>query len=167
MLKEALLSLESVAPTVMALGTKAGEKLHALLFSLPAATTTTTPALTAASMAFLYVDDVPGPPRLMLATAGFGPEVTTQSRDPVIHEVYPDPESLRTLHPWTMEAFATPSVEPEVVPPQCVPWPWASREQVVEEGLHVWRPLPLVASRVGTPRPPKSLWVARTPVSRM
>jgi len=87
LLKEALLSFESVAPTVMALGTKAGDLVHASVFSLPAATTTTTPELTAALIAFLYALDVPGPPRLMLITAGFEPLLTTQSMDPVIQEV--------------------------------------------------------------------------------
>merc|ERR1719416_151126 len=43
----------SVEPTVMAAGTKAGEKRHASLLELPPATTTTTPEFTAAFTASL------------------------------------------------------------------------------------------------------------------
>jgi len=44
-------SVEVVDPTVMAFGTKAGEKRQASLLLLPPATTTVTPAFTAASTA--------------------------------------------------------------------------------------------------------------------
>lgn len=46
--KDALLSLRSVAPTVQTAGAEAGEALRASMPSLPAATATKTPALTAA-----------------------------------------------------------------------------------------------------------------------
>merc|ERR1719468_478787 len=50
----------------MAFGTKAGEKPHASEFEFPDATTTTTPASTAASTATLIANWVPRPPKLML-----------------------------------------------------------------------------------------------------
>ena len=58
-----------VAPTVMALGAREGELLHAFVLLFPAATAMTTPSLitfcTAVSSAVFAL-----PPRLMLATAG-------------------------------------------------------------------------------------------------
>jgi hypothetical protein len=48
--KEDLLCRESVDPTVIAKGVKAGEKLHASELLLPAATTTVMPAFDAAPM---------------------------------------------------------------------------------------------------------------------
>jgi len=53
LLKDDRLSADVVEPTVIAEGTKAGEKPHASLLSLPPATTTTTPLFTAASTAVL------------------------------------------------------------------------------------------------------------------
>jgi len=70
LLKEDRESLESVDPTVIAEGTKAGEKLHASEFSFPAATTTVIPASTARFTAASSTFDPPLPPRLMLITAG-------------------------------------------------------------------------------------------------
>ena len=55
-----LWSVMVVEPTVMAEGAEAGDLLHASPPSLPAATTTTTPALVALSMAaFVEVERLP------------------------------------------------------------------------------------------------------------
>jgi len=70
LLKEDRLSEAVVEPTVIAEGTKAGEKPQASLLSLPPATTTTTPLFTAASTAVLMACWVPGPPSDIDATAG-------------------------------------------------------------------------------------------------
>jgi hypothetical protein len=59
-----------VAPTVIAVGSLAGEKLHASRFSLPAATTIVTPAAEAPATAAFTLVLFP-PPNDMLATAGF------------------------------------------------------------------------------------------------
>ena len=63
-------SVFEVAPTVIALGTRAGEELHAFVLLFPAATAYVTPSLmdltTASSMTVAV-----GPPKLMLATAGW------------------------------------------------------------------------------------------------
>lgn len=67
-----------VAPTVMALGVDAGEKLHALRLSFPAATTIVTPANTAFATAVFTLVDWP-PPSDMLATAGRSELPATQS----------------------------------------------------------------------------------------
>merc|ERR1719232_2576243 len=64
----------------MAEGTKAGENLQASWLSFPPATTTVTPAPTAASTASLMALWVPRPPRLMLATAGRSWFCANQSR---------------------------------------------------------------------------------------
>lgn len=78
--KEERASREVVAPMVIALGTKAGENPQASLLSFPAATTTVTPAFTAASVASFMACSVPGPPKLMLATAGRTLCVDSQSK---------------------------------------------------------------------------------------
>ena len=67
--KTARLSVLSLAPTVIAPGTRAGERRQALLFSLPADTTTWKPAssrLRTASSSIGWASA----PRLMLTTAG-------------------------------------------------------------------------------------------------
>ena len=58
-----------VDPTVMAFGAEAGERVQALVLSLPAATTMVTPSSIARWTATFTVEFC-GPPRLMLATAG-------------------------------------------------------------------------------------------------
>ena len=62
-------SVVVVDPTVIALGARAGEKLHALALLLPAATAYVTPSATEFATAVSSADDAL-PPRLMLATAG-------------------------------------------------------------------------------------------------
>jgi hypothetical protein len=57
-----------VAPTVMAFMADAGDLVHALVRSFPAATTTVIPALTSLSTASFTALDLP-PPILKLSTA--------------------------------------------------------------------------------------------------
>merc|ERR1740121_127777 len=75
----------------------AGEKLHASLFSFPAATLTTTPAFVAALIALSWEEEVPDPPRLMLMTAGFLPLDVTQSMAETCQELDPEPLSPKVL----------------------------------------------------------------------
>ena len=62
-------SVVVVEPTVIALGSRDGETLHAFWFSFPAATAKVTPSATAPATALSTADEA-APPRLMLATAG-------------------------------------------------------------------------------------------------
>merc|ERR1719464_2405832 len=64
----------------MALGTKAGVNSQASLLLFPPATTTVTPASTAASTASAMACWVPLPPKLIDATAGRVGLVANQSR---------------------------------------------------------------------------------------
>lgn len=66
---EARLSTDVEAATVMASGALAGDRVHALEFSLPAATTYVMPSATARATAALTALLAP-PPKLMFATAG-------------------------------------------------------------------------------------------------
>jgi len=75
-------SWDVVEPTVMADGMNAGENSHESSSELPPATTTTTLALVAASTASFIADWTPGPPKLMLATAGRRLLVANQSNAP-------------------------------------------------------------------------------------
>lgn len=75
--KEALRSVESLAPTVKAFVADAGDVLHASAFSFPAATAKGIPAATALSTALFSVVDLP-PPKDMDATAGFLALAVTQ-----------------------------------------------------------------------------------------
>jgi len=100
--------VEVVLPTVIALGTYAGEKPQASLLSLPAATTTATPLFTAASTASFIAEFVPLPPKLMLATAGRTPPVANQSNAEKLHDHDPLPWSDKTLMDLTCAAGATP-----------------------------------------------------------
>ena len=58
-----------VEPTVIALATRAGDELHALVFSFPAAIAYVTPSLMELATAVSSAVEMP-PPKLMLATAG-------------------------------------------------------------------------------------------------
>jgi len=80
LLKEDLASELVVDPTVMALGTNAGEKLHESELSFPPATTTVTPPFTAASTASTIACWLPLPPKLIDATAGRVGLVANQSK---------------------------------------------------------------------------------------
>ena len=69
LLKLAKVSVRSLAATVIAFGTRAGEDLHASCFEFPAATTTVTPSAMRLLTAVSNAKDAP-PPKLMFATAG-------------------------------------------------------------------------------------------------
>src|SRR5690606_4050078 len=84
-------SLICVAPTVIAAGTSAGEKLHALELLLPAAIAYVTPALIELATALFMVVLTPAPPRLMFATAGLMWLLVTQLMPATICEVVPLP----------------------------------------------------------------------------
>ena len=58
-----------VEPTVIALATRAGDELHALVLSFPAAIAYVTPSLMEFVTAVSSADEMP-PPKLMFATAG-------------------------------------------------------------------------------------------------
>jgi len=110
--------LESVDPTVIAEGTKAGEKLQLSLLSFPPATTTDTPAPVAASTAVRMAELVPAPPRLMLATFGLAEFLAVQSNPPVIQDHWPLPWSLRTFTLRIVAPGATPYCVPAAEPAQ-------------------------------------------------
>jgi hypothetical protein len=109
LLKPDLLSELVVEPTVMALGTYAGENPHESEFELPAATTTITPFAVAVSMAFFTEFTTALPPRLALKIF-FGYAVTpaTQSKAAMNHEKLPEPLSERTLTACNFDFLATP-----------------------------------------------------------
>ena len=95
--KDAWRSDASLAATVSALGTRAGELVHASTAELPAAATTVTPSLTrawtAVSTMVLAV-----PPRLRLATAGVPAWwcTATHSSAAMTSELKPDPAQSKT-----------------------------------------------------------------------
>src|SRR6266545_4452211 len=148
-------SVRSVAPTVIAAGTRAGLKLQALALLLPAAIAYVTPAemdrFTAAS-----IDALGPPPRLMFATAGLIALRVTQLMPATTLPTLPLPlqSSTRTATSWTR--LATPNSAPPTVPATCVPWPLQSSA----------RP-PSMASNPLVARPPKVRWLNRMPVSMM
>jgi len=80
LLKEDLASKLVVDPTVMALGTNAGEKSHASALEFPPATTTVTPEFTATSTASTIACWLPLPPKLIDATAGRAGWTASQSK---------------------------------------------------------------------------------------
>src|SRR6266508_754269 len=92
---EARLSLMSVAPTVIAAGTRAGLKLQALALLLPAAMAYVTPELIELATALSRVVSMP-PPRLMFATAGLMEWPVTQSMPAATCAVVPLPLQLST-----------------------------------------------------------------------
>lgn len=92
-----------MAPTVIALGTKAGVYLQAsgvlVRPEFPAATTTGMPFCTALSIAVTAVCIVPFPPRLILMMAGFGAFIVTHSMARKMAAKLPLPLSPKTLTP--------------------------------------------------------------------
>jgi hypothetical protein len=74
----ARVSVEVTLPTVMTPATRAGEELHASLFSLPAEVATVIPAFRAACTAASTAALAP-PPRLRFSTAGRWALPVTQS----------------------------------------------------------------------------------------
>src|ERR1044072_7387593 len=123
--KEACASLMSEALTVMASGTRAGEKLQASLLELPDAIAYVTPEAIEACTAASIAVSTP-PPRLMFATAGLTAFWVTQSMPASTCSVVPEPLQLSTRTPTSWTSLARPKVEPPIVPDTCVPWPWQS-----------------------------------------
>jgi hypothetical protein len=118
-LKLALASELSVAPTVIAEGTKAGENPQASALSLPAATTTTTPAFVTSSIAVFTEGLLPPPPKLALTTPGLRfVFFFTQSSASIIQAKDPDPSSPKTFTEWSVDSLATPKLLPPIVPAQ-------------------------------------------------
>ena len=100
-----------VDPTVMALGSPAGELRQASALLFPAATTITTPALAALRTA-LFKASLRPPPRLMLAThfrpATAAQSVMTCSMPSITPEYEPLPSLPRTRTAQRSVHLATP-----------------------------------------------------------
>ena len=155
---EARESIAVVAPTVMAFTADAGDLVHALVRSFPAATTTVIPALTSLSTAsFKELDLLP--PILKLRTAcvfGFGLEgERIQSRAAITPEYEPLPEQFNKRIGTIVAFFAIPYLVPAAVVATCVPCPLQSR--VPRPSLNPEKP-------EGEIRPSKSS-CSNTPVS--
>lgn len=102
-------SLDVVDPTVMALGSPAGDVVQALTLELPAATTKVTPSATPRDTAKSSAAER-GPPRLMLATAGtplWWCEII-QSMPAITSEVLPEPLQPSTRTGTIIADGATP-----------------------------------------------------------
>src|SRR5690606_12855043 len=140
-------SLICVAPAVIAAGTSAGEKLHALELLLPAAIAAVTPALIEVATALFMVVLTPAPPRLMFATAGLMWLLVTQLMPATICEVVPLPLQFSTRTAKMRAPLATPKELPAAVPATWVPWPLQSFAE----------PPGVTASKPVKARPPKSL----------
>ncbi len=144
------------APTVIASGTLAGEWVHGLGSTLSPATVYTTPEaidlVTAPSRVAL-----PGPLKLMFATAGLTALRVTQFTPATACDTVPLPRQPSTRTEWMRAPLATPWRVPAAIPATCVPCPLQS----------VAGPPGVTASNPVNARPPKSVWVRRTPVSRM
>jgi hypothetical protein len=126
--KSARASSMSVAPTVQADASEAGEKPLASAPSLPAATARNLPALTMEAAAELMAFEAP-PPRDMLTTEPLGQSsaaLLTNSMPATTPELVPLPSSPRTLTAKRVVFLATPKVAPPTVPATWVPWPWTS-----------------------------------------
>src|SRR5437899_6578240 len=122
---DARVSLLSVAATVMAAATRAGDVVQASVLLVPAAMQNVTPALIAPLAESSSACDAP-PPRDMLATAGRMRFCATQFTPAMTPELVPDPLQLRTRTATSATPFATPYVAPPTVPETCVPWPLQS-----------------------------------------
>lgn len=114
MLKDAGASLRSLAATVSAAVTRAGEEVQAscgvpTLLPLPAATAKVTPSLIARETALSRVL-LAGPPRLRLATAGCPAAwlAVTQSIPAITPEVLPLPAQSSTRTATSRTPLATP-----------------------------------------------------------
>src|ERR1700754_2416119 len=154
--KDACASLMSEALTVMASGTRAGEKPHASALELPDAIPYVTPDAIEFCTAASSAASAP-PPRLMFATAGFTAFWVTQSMPATTPSVVPEPLQSSTRTATICTSLASPYVEPPMVPDTCVPWPLQS---VASLSLST-------ASKPDVARPPHSGWVLSTPVSMM
>jgi hypothetical protein len=130
--------------------------LHELSLLFPADATAINPAATALATASLTaVENVVLSDMTM--TPGGLKWARTQSSPPISWLVVPEPLQPRT---WTgtMVAFlAAPYVMPAATLATCVPW-------LLQSGVRL---LLFTVLQPCITRPPKSTWVARTPVSRM
>src|SRR5206468_5388053 len=122
---DARVSVLSVAATVIAAATRAGEVVQASVLLLPAAMQNVTPELIAPLTASSRAWEAP-PPSDMLATAGWMEFCATQLTPAMTPEFVPEPLQLRTRTATRATPFATPYVAPPVVPETCVPWPLQS-----------------------------------------
>jgi len=129
--KEERASVLVVDPTVIALGSEAGDLVQALVFSFPAATTTVMPASTAFAIAELRAE-LKSPPRDMLATHSPEQLSTTQLTPLMTPELDPDPAQVRTLTATRSTFLATPYVLPPTVP---APAGWVRKENKITFGL--------------------------------
>lgn len=93
----------------------------------------------------------------MLATAGLTALAVTQSMPATTPAVVPEPLLFSTRTPTILAFLATPCAVPATVPATCVPWPLPSCDTLSLS----------TASKPLKARPPKSLWLMRTPVSMM
>lgn len=116
LLNDAIVSVIVLAPTVITAGARAGLDVLASADSLPAATTTWTPAVTAAVTALSSARETP-PPRDMLITLGL-PDVAAACIanwiPETISDVAPDPSALRTYESGTVVRWVVLDVETEV-----------------------------------------------------
>src|SRR5262249_51110946 len=119
---EARVSVLSVAATVIAAATRAGDVVQASTLLLPAAMENVTPELIAPLTALSSAEDAP-PPSDMLATAGWIAFAATQFTPAMTPEFVPDPLQFRTRTATRETPLATPYVVPPTVPETCVPWP--------------------------------------------
>mmetsp|Transcript_42703 Transcript_42703/g.100085 ORF Transcript_42703/g.100085 Transcript_42703/m.100085 type:complete len:208 (+) Transcript_42703:570-1193(+) len=79
-------------------------------------------------------------------------------------EVEPEPVHMSTCTATTVTRLAMPQTLPPAVDAQCVPWPWhGDASSITPRGT---QPAPLPAAQPASARPPKSVWLMRTPVSR-
>src|SRR5262249_28720328 len=104
---EARVSVLSVAATVIAAATRAGDVVQASVLLLPAAMQKVTPELIAPLTASSSACDAP-PPRDMLATAGRMRFCATQLTPAITPEFVPDPLQFRTRTATSATPFATP-----------------------------------------------------------
>src|SRR5262245_41033420 len=108
-------SVVVVEPTVIAFAARAGDELQALALLLPAATAMVIPAFDKLFTAVSRALEAP-PPRLMFATAGWIPFVLTKSTPAITPEFEPEPLQSSTRTPRSNALFATPYVDPPIVP---------------------------------------------------
>ena len=149
-------SSRSLAATVSAAGSRAGEESQASSSSLPAATATVTPSSIKPRIAASTFSPA-GPLRLRFATAGVPLRWSraAQSMPAITPEVSPPPSQSRVRTATSETAGATPYSVPPIVPATCVPCPAQSR---------VPRPSS-IALKPDRTRPPRSRWPSAMPES--
>ena len=117
-------SAEVIAPTVIALGAPAGDRVHASVDSFPAAATTVIPALVKRRIAAFMAAE-PDPPILKFSTAwvfGFGfSGLKIQSSAAITPEYCPLPAQFNKRTGTTRAFLANPYFVPAAVAATCVP----------------------------------------------